>query len=75
MSYKIKVICAYCKQILGEKDSQHPGDTHTVCPVCLAEQNRLLAILVEETEQEQAIPFMGEPMPNREVTVEDYYGL
>lgn len=51
MIYKIKVICAYCLKALGEKESQHPGDTHTICKSCLAEQDRLLAILIQEGEE------------------------
>lgn len=51
MTYIIDVICAYCKKKIGEKESQHPGATHGVCPECLAEQDRLLAILIAEREE------------------------
>ena len=54
MNYTIKIICAYCKKVMGEKKSQHPGDTHSVCPACLAEQERLLAILIAEGEETDA---------------------
>jgi hypothetical protein len=29
----------------------------------------------EEPARSEPIPFMGEPMPNKEVTTKDYYGL
>lgn len=75
MKYIIDVICAWCKKKIGEKESQTPGDTHTVCPECEEKQNKLLAILIAETEASDTIPFMGEPMPNREVSMRDYYGV
>lgn len=74
MKYKMRIICAYCQKPMGEKDSQHPGTSHGVCPECLEEQNRLLALLVEEQEA-VAIPFQGEPMPGPERTMRDYYGV
>ncbi len=56
MTYIIDVICAYCEKVIGQKESQHPGATHTVCPDCLEEQNRLLAILIQEgTDAQQEI--------------------
>jgi hypothetical protein len=75
MRYTMRIICAYCEKVLGEKESQHPGDTHTVCSDCLEEQNRLLALLIAEGGTDGVIPFMGEPMPNREISMRDYYGV
>lgn len=43
--YKIKIICAWCKRVLGEKESDEPGDTHTICASCLAKQNEEIAKL------------------------------
>lgn len=77
MIYIIKVICAWCGREIGQKESLFPGDTHTVCENCMAEQNRLLAVLLEGQEGEpiKAIPFNGEPMPNKERTMQEFYGL
>lgn len=76
MKYIMQIVCAYCQKPMGEKESQHPGVSHGVCSDCLEEQNRLLALLVEESEREAAtIPFMGEPMYNREISTRDYYGV
>jgi hypothetical protein len=49
MKYIMQVICAYCKKKMGEKPSQHPGDSHGVCPECLETQNRLLEELKAES--------------------------
>jgi hypothetical protein len=75
MKYVMQIICAYCKRKMGEKPSQHPGVSHSICAACLKEQERLLTLLLEETEGGQTIPFMGEPMYNREVSMRDYYGV
>ena len=40
------IICSYCQAILGYKAGE--GLTHTVCPSCLIEQNRLLEEMIKE---------------------------
>ena len=47
----LTIICAYCKRLLGHKEGGQ-GVTHSICTVCLEEQNKLLEEMVREQESE-----------------------
>lgn len=38
-------ICAWCKTVVGESDTELP--THTICPDCLEKQEKELSLLTE----------------------------
>lgn len=51
------VVCAWCRRVLGAKDSEVSGVTHGICPACRsaqeAELDRLYPVIT--TREEAAI--------------------